>query len=154
MSMSAPSPARYSSAAILLHWLLAALLMFQLALGWRLEEDAEAAAGHRLVLFAESASQPEDAASADGGGVRYHRSDATEARDSVQGIGLQRRIGADRMSVLGTDYKTMQAVTAQLPLQRAGHDGVLEQYEPGGWGPASSDRLVHGRGAWPHEPPA
>ena len=30
----------------------------------------------------------------------------------------------------------------------------VEQYEQGGWGPKSSDRLVHGRGAWPHEPPA
>lgn len=31
------SPARYSSAAILLHWVLAALLLFQLSLGWRLD---------------------------------------------------------------------------------------------------------------------
>jgi len=31
-------PARYSSAAIFLHWTLALLLFFQLALGWRLEE--------------------------------------------------------------------------------------------------------------------
>lgn len=36
MSMS-PPPARYSSAAIFLHWTLALLLMFQLSLGWRLE---------------------------------------------------------------------------------------------------------------------
>lgn len=107
-------------------------LLAEEGLGWRLEEDGEAAAGHRLVLFAESASQPEDAGSADGGGVRYHRSDATEASDTVQGIGLQRRIGADRMSVLGTDYKTMQSVSAQLPLQDAGHDGVLEQYDLAG----------------------
>ena len=107
-------------------------LLAEEGLGWRLEEDPEAAAGHRMVIFAESAAQPEDAASADGSGVRYHRSDATEARDSVQGIGLQRRIGADRMSVLGTDYKTMQAVAAQLPLQHAGHDGTVEQYDPAG----------------------
>ena len=107
-------------------------LLAEEGLGWRLEEDGEAAAGHRLVLFAESASQPEDAGSAAGGGVRYHRSDATEASDTVQGIGLQRRIGADRMSVLGTDYKTMQSVSAQLPLQHAGHDGVLEQFDPAG----------------------
>lgn len=31
------SPARYSSGAIILHWALAALLLFQLSLGWRLE---------------------------------------------------------------------------------------------------------------------
>lgn len=34
------SPARYSSLAILLHWALAALLLFQLSLGWRLEDMA------------------------------------------------------------------------------------------------------------------
>lgn len=39
MSVQAP-PARYSSAAIILHWLLAALLIFQVSLGWRLEELA------------------------------------------------------------------------------------------------------------------
>lgn len=32
-----PSPSRYSSAAIFLHWTLALLLAFQLSLGWRLE---------------------------------------------------------------------------------------------------------------------
>ncbi|MBB5988010.1 YceI family protein [Sphingobium lignivorans] len=34
------SPARYARAAIALHWLLAALLLFQLSLGWRLEDLA------------------------------------------------------------------------------------------------------------------
>lgn len=34
------SPARYSSGAIMLHWALAALLLFQLSLGWRLEDLA------------------------------------------------------------------------------------------------------------------
>ena len=34
------SPARYSSAAIILHWALAALLLFQLSLGWRMEDLA------------------------------------------------------------------------------------------------------------------
>ncbi len=34
------SPARYSSAAIMLHWALAALLIFQLSLGWRLGDLA------------------------------------------------------------------------------------------------------------------
>jgi cytochrome b561 len=39
MSVQTP-PARYSRAAIILHWLLAALLIFQVSLGWRLEELA------------------------------------------------------------------------------------------------------------------
>jgi cytochrome b561/polyisoprenoid-binding protein YceI len=40
MSASRPPSARYSSAAIFLHWALAFLLLFQLSLGWRLEELA------------------------------------------------------------------------------------------------------------------
>ena len=109
-------------------------LLAEEGLGWRLEEDDgdEAAAGHSLVLFADSSAQPEDPGSDADGGVRYHRSDSTETRDGVQGIGLQRRIGADRLAVLGTDYRTVQAIAAQLPLERAGHDAVLEHYDPGG----------------------
>lgn len=38
MTEPAQSPTRYSTAAIVLHWALAALLVFQLSLGWRLEE--------------------------------------------------------------------------------------------------------------------
>src|SRR5690606_11732729 len=37
MSASAPLTARMSGAAIFLHWLLAALLLFQLSLAWRME---------------------------------------------------------------------------------------------------------------------
>lgn len=107
-------------------------LLAEEGLGWRLEEDDEASAGHRLVLFADSAAQPEDASSASGNGLRYHRSDGTEARDSVQGIGRQRRIGADRMSVLGQDYKSVRAIAAQLPLQGPGHAQTLEHYDPSG----------------------
>ena len=40
----APAPTRYSAAAIALHWLLAALLLFQLGLGWRLEDLGQGAA--------------------------------------------------------------------------------------------------------------
>ncbi|MEN1926498.1 type VI secretion system Vgr family protein [Luteimonas qiangzhengi] len=107
-------------------------LLAEEGLGWRLEEDSEAAAGHRLVLFADSAAQPEDATSARDGGLRYHRSDGTEARDSVQGIGLRRRIGADRMTVLGQDYKSVRAIAAQLPLQNHGHELTIEDYDPSG----------------------
>jgi cytochrome b561/polyisoprenoid-binding protein YceI len=38
------TPSRYSTAAIALHWLLAALLALQLALGWRLEDMGQGAA--------------------------------------------------------------------------------------------------------------
>src|SRR5690606_27227086 len=42
-------------------------LLAEEGLGWRLEEDDEAAAGHRLMLFADSAAQPEDGLSLAGG---------------------------------------------------------------------------------------
>jgi len=108
-------------------------LLAEEGLGWRLEEDDEAAAGHRMVLFADSAAQPEDILSASGGGIRFHRSDATESADSLQAFGRRRRIGADRLAVLGHDYKTVRSSTAQLPLQ-AGFEPAspLEAYEPGG----------------------
>ena len=108
-------------------------LLAEEGLGWRLEEDEEAAAGHRLVLFADSAAQPEDGLSSAGGGIRFHRSDATESSDSLQAFGQRRRIGADRLAVLGHDYKTVRLSTAQLPLQ-AGFEppSPLEAYEPGG----------------------
>ena len=101
-------------------------------LGWRLEEDDAAPAGHRLVLFADSAGLPEDPASCADGGVRYHRSDGTETRDAVQGIGLQRRIGADRLAVQCTEYKSARSIAAGLPLEHAGHDVRLEHYDPAG----------------------
>lgn len=101
-------------------------------LGWRLEEDAAAPAGHRLVVFADAALQPGDAGSLADGGVRFHRSDATEQRDAIQGIGLERRIGASRLTVLGSDYRTMRSVSASLPLGHAGHDAAVEHYDPGG----------------------
>lgn len=55
-----------------------------------------------------------------------------ESGDSVQGIGLERRIGADRLTVLGSDYKSVQSIGAQLPLQHAGHDASVEHYDPAG----------------------
>ncbi|WP_149193792.1 type VI secretion system Vgr family protein [Luteimonas suaedae] len=108
-------------------------LLAEEGLGWRLEESGDASCGHRLVLFADSAAQPQDAGSEQGGGIRFHRSDATEAHDSIQAFGQRRRIGADRLTVLGDDYKTRQASSAQLPLQAgAEREAPLEAYDPSG----------------------
>ncbi|WP_407351270.1 type VI secretion system Vgr family protein [Luteimonas sp. R10] len=108
-------------------------LLAEEGLGWRLEESGEAACGHRMVLFAESGAQPQDAGSEQDGGIRFHRSDATEARDSIQAFGRRRRIGADRLTVLGDDYKTRQASSAQLPLQSgAEREAPLDAYDPSG----------------------
>ncbi len=50
-------------------------LLAEEGLGWRWEEDASAPTGHRLVIFADSAAQPEDPLAA-GRGIRFHRDDA------------------------------------------------------------------------------
>ncbi|OLH28719.1 hypothetical protein DXO27_15520, partial [Xanthomonas oryzae pv. oryzae] len=78
-------------------------------LGWRLQEADASPGGHQLVVFADSAAQPQDPSSAQGGGLRYHRSDATEAADSVLAIGATRRLGSGRLTVLSEDFKTRQA---------------------------------------------
>ncbi len=44
MAEPSQAPTRYSTAAIVLHWALAALLLFQLSLGWRLEDLPKGAA--------------------------------------------------------------------------------------------------------------
>ncbi|MCD7100429.1 type VI secretion system Vgr family protein, partial [Stenotrophomonas sp. MMGLT7] len=107
-------------------------LLAEEGLGWRIEEHAEAPAGHRLVIFADSAAQPQDAGSARDGGVRFHRSDATEAADSVQAFGARRKLGSGRLTLLSEDYKTRSAVSAQLPLHGGGGTSLREQYEPVG----------------------
>lgn len=108
-----------------------ARLLAEDGLGLRWEEDEAAPAGHRLVVFADSAVQPEDALAA-GRGIRFHRDDATESSDTIQAIGLQRRLGAAQLTVLGTDYRRVQSVTAQLPLGSDGAPVCGEVYEPSG----------------------
>ncbi|KAF1712523.1 type VI secretion system tip protein VgrG [Pseudoxanthomonas kalamensis DSM 18571] len=106
-------------------------LLAEEGLGWCWQEDESAPAGHRLLIFADSTTLADDACAADGG-IRFHRSDATESDDSVQAIGREHRLGAAKLSLLGTDYKHDQAITAQLPL---GLDDVPvsgEVYDPAG----------------------
>ncbi|WP_019304234.1 type VI secretion system Vgr family protein, partial [Xanthomonas oryzae] len=107
-------------------------LLAEEGLGWRLQEADASPGGHRVVVFADSAAQPQDPGSAQGGGLRYHRSDATEAADSVLAIGATRRLGSGRLTVLSEDFKTRQARSAQLPLYGGGGQSLRELYEPVG----------------------
>ncbi|WLA10982.1 type VI secretion system tip protein VgrG [Xanthomonas translucens] len=107
-------------------------LLAEEGLGWRLQEADQSPGGHQLVVFADSAAQPQDPSSAQGGGLRYHRSDATEAADSVLALGATRRLGSGRLTVLSEDVKTRQARSAQLPLHGGGGQSLRELYEPVG----------------------
>ena len=80
------------------------------------------------MVFADSAAQPQDASSAQGGWLRYPRSYATEAADSVLAIGATRRLGSGRLTVLNEDFKTRQPRSAQLPLHGGGGQLLREVY--------------------------
>ncbi|WP_235864885.1 type VI secretion system Vgr family protein, partial [Pseudothauera lacus] len=87
-------------------------------LGWCLEEDPEAPAGHRLLLFADSATLAEDdtSASALGGpGIRYHRADSQEEQDAVLALSCEQRAHPTRLSALSHDYRRKAAIAAQVP---------------------------------------
>ena len=107
-------------------------LLAEEGLGWRIEEDPDAPAGHALALFADSALLPQDPDSARHGGIRFHRSDATEAQDSILAIGRQQRIGSDRLTLLTDDYKRARALGVELPMRSAAGDVALEAYDPVG----------------------
>lgn len=104
-------------------------LLAEEGLGWRLEDVDEG--GHQLILFARSGNGPEDATAASGGGIRFHRSDATESSDTVQALGAQHAIGSTDITVLSHDYKG-SSLAASTPLDDHETDLRLEVYDPTG----------------------
>jgi uncharacterized protein involved in type VI secretion and phage assembly len=114
--------------------------------GWsyRFEEDAAAPAGHRLVIFADSGAQPEDATSAADGGIRYHRASSQEASDAIQAWGGLRQFGVAQTTWLAWDAYAQRAVTASLPAAPGGqadHAPRIERYEVLGAGASLSAEL-------------
>jgi len=113
-------------------------LLAEEGIGWCVEEDEPAPAGHRLRLFADSQRFPEDilSQSANGGrGLRYHRADSQEAQDAIVAFGEQRRLTSSVLSAISYDYKAKKAVTLNVPgAQTIGgeHAPVLESYDDPG----------------------
>lgn len=103
-------------------------LLAEEGIGWRMEACDDAPAGHRMVLFSDSSAQARNA----DGSVRYHRADATEDSDTLQLLGRRRRLGAGQLAVLSSSYATMQASSAQLPLEGGGRQSLREVYDPVG----------------------
>ena len=113
-------------------------LLAEEGLGWKVEEDKEAPAGHRLTFFADSRSFPEDilSQSANGGrGIRFHRADSQEAQDSVLAFGEHRQLASALVSHVAYDYKGKQSIAGSVPtaLKFGGeHAPVLESYDDPG----------------------
>lgn len=112
-----------------------ARLLAEEGLGFVVEDDEDAPAGHRLRIFADSTQMEENDVSARSpGGIRFHRADATEAEDAVQrfesGIGL----AATRLTRLSDDYRAARASHASLPVEGALDSVQLEDYDvPGAY---------------------
>ncbi len=86
-------------------------LLTEEGIAWRFE-------GHTLVLFADSSqpcATPEDASSAQGGGLRFHGARVGEPGDTVQALRARRSLQVGLSSVLSYDYKVKKAVAASVP---------------------------------------
>jgi type VI secretion system VgrG family protein len=109
-------------------------LLAEEGIGWCIDEDATAPAGHRMRLFADSARFPDDPQSA-AAGIRFHRADSQEDTDAITALGARRRLGLGVGTALSYDYKAKRSVAASLPSrQRPGGPNapVLEDYDDAG----------------------
>ncbi|MDN2670589.1 type VI secretion system Vgr family protein [Janthinobacterium sp. SUN026] len=118
-------------------------LLTEEGIAWRFD-------AHTLILFADSSqpcATPEDASSAQGGGLRFHGARAGEASDSVQALCARRSLHVGLSSVLSYDYKAKKAVTASVPTNMAiggQHAPVLESYDtPGQYWYANGAQAQH-----------
>ncbi|MCE7031169.1 type VI secretion system tip protein VgrG [Lysobacter sp. GX 14042] len=111
-----------------------ARLLAEEGLGWRLEEapgEEGGEAGHRMVVFSDSAAGPQDAGSAGGGAVRFHRGDRAESRDAIQALGRAESLGSGVLTLLTGDYRT-RVLSAATTLEAGGEGNALEVYDPTG----------------------
>ncbi|QNA90181.1 type VI secretion system tip protein VgrG [Massilia sp. Dwa41.01b] len=111
-------------------------LLAEEGLAWRFE-DADGEEGSCAVFFADSShprAMPEDATSAQDGGIRFHRVGAVERQDAVQSLTLARRLHASLTTVLSVDYKARQVIAASSPsrVQTGGKIPYLESYDTDG----------------------
>ncbi|MFC4930155.1 type VI secretion system Vgr family protein [Massilia sp. GCM10023247] len=90
-------------------------LLAEEGLSWRVEQLED---GPGVVLFADSTAPdavPDDATSAVGGAVRYHRAGASEQQDAVQALTAREGLHASLVSLLSSDYKAKQVVAGSSP---------------------------------------
>ncbi|MDO8034729.1 type VI secretion system Vgr family protein [Janthinobacterium sp. SUN128] len=106
-------------------------LLTEEGLAWRFDDQT-------MVVFADSSqacATPEDASSAQAGGLRFHGARVGEPGDSVQALSARRSLQLGLSSVLSYDYKAKKAVAASVPANIAlgGKNApVLESYDTPG----------------------
>ena len=123
-------------------------LLIEEGLNWRVEEEQGAPSGHRIVIFADSSdtsATPENESSQHslgGAGIRFHGGRSREEQDAIQALGAKRTLHAAITTVLTTDYKAKQAITASVPTNQeyGGKNApVIESYDaPGSYAYANS----------------
>ncbi|MGU7779702.1 type VI secretion system Vgr family protein [Burkholderia sp. PU8-34] len=113
-------------------------LLADAGLGFCFVEDADAPAGHTMLIFDDSTQLPEDDTSARLGGVPRRLSGmATEADDMIVGIGQSLSLTADRITLISSDYRSNQSTTAGATVGRP--NGARELYDD--VGPEAFDSL-------------
>ncbi|WP_233233180.1 type VI secretion system Vgr family protein [Bordetella sp. LUAb4] len=98
-------------------------LLAEAGLGWTAVEDEDAPLRHAVRIFADSRGLPEDPESAQQG-VRFHRADATESRDTVQALVRRFRQGVGRVTVLGWHASGKYAVAGEASGGGVGSKGA------------------------------
>lgn len=91
-------------------------LLAEEGIAWRTEERPDAPAGHGLVLFAHSLTQPQDPTSAEGPGILWHANpgqESQQAQDGIEALARSHRLGHTAQVVLGWDPQAHAATTAE-----------------------------------------
>ncbi|WP_183284371.1 type VI secretion system Vgr family protein [Cupriavidus alkaliphilus] len=96
-------------------------LLAEGGLGYTVVEDDEAAGGHTVVIFADSAQLPEDPESADGCGIRFHRAHSQEASDAIQRLACETSVGVGGVAVSAWNPESKRALRGHAPARFAGH---------------------------------
>ena len=103
-------------------------ILAEAGLGFCFVEDEDAPAGHTLLIFDDSTQLPEDETSARLGGVPQRLSGMeTEAGDAILGMGQSLSLTADRLTLISSDYRSNQSMTAAASLGNPG--GYRELYD-------------------------
>ncbi|KGX54560.1 Rhs element Vgr family protein [Burkholderia pseudomallei TSV5] len=113
-------------------------VLAEAGLGFCFVEEADAPAGHTMLIFDDSTQLPEDETSARMGGVPQRLSGtATEPDDVIVGIGRSLSLTADRVTLISSDYRGNQSTSATASLGNPA--GSRELYDD--VGPEAFDSL-------------